>query len=129
MTLQSLIAARNAGFPIYEAAERVQYQSPKRAFWMIEYRRVSSDYDLSSPTTKFVTFGETGPDTFWVSPDSIPSVIDINRTWRHQENVGFPMVEFEPTDQRFTNSPPVQLLGGGPSIGIALITSGPTLSS
>ncbi|MFE3289167.1 hypothetical protein [Rhodococcus sp. NPDC059234] len=126
MSIQTLIAARNAGFPIYEAAEKVLYQAPKRAFWMIEYRRVSSDYDLSSPTTKFVTMGTVGPDTFWVSPDSAgPAVINVNRTWYHQDNVGFPMVGFEQTDQRFANSPVVLLPGGGPSVGIALITQRP----
>lgn len=122
MTREALTAARDAGFPIYEAAEKVLYQAPKRAFWMIEYRRVASDYDLSSPTTKFVVVGAAGPDTFWVSPDSVPGVININRTWHHQDNVSFPMVGFERTDQRFTNSPLVQLPGGGPGIGIALIT-------
>lgn len=124
MTYETLIAARNAGIPIYEAAEKVLYTAPKGSFWMIEYRRVSTDYELSSPTTKFVTVGAAGPaDTFWVSPDSVlPSPIAINRTWHHQDNVAFPMVSFQPTDRRFVNSPPVQLPGGGPSIGVALIT-------
>ncbi|AOW93895.1 hypothetical protein BFN03_17860 [Rhodococcus sp. WMMA185] len=125
MTYQTLIAARDAGLPIYEAAFKMRYPAPKSSFWMIEYRRVSSDYDLSSATTKFVALGEAGPDTFWVNPDRTPGVININRTWQEP----YPMASFEPTDQRFTNSPVLQLPGGGPGIGIAYITTSGSNSS
>ncbi|MET4609688.1 hypothetical protein ABIC28_000658 [Rhodococcus sp. PvR044] len=83
LTTQTLIAARNAGLPIYEAV---------------------------------------APDTFWVEPGSLasPIVVNLRETW--QENVGFPLMRWDPTPLKFTNSPLVHLPDGGPSVGIALIT-------
>ena len=77
---------------------------------------------LGSPTTKFVGVGAVAPDTFWVEPGSLasPIVVNLRETW--QENVGFPLMRWDPTPLKFTNSPLVHLPDGGPSVGIALIT-------
>ncbi|MDH6679231.1 hypothetical protein M2284_003447 [Rhodococcus sp. LBL1] len=122
MTTQALIAAYNAGLPIYEAIETREYTGPKRSFSLTEYQRVHDIDSLNSPTAKFVTFGAAAPDHFWVLPGTLGGTININLRWYRQENVGFPMVEFEPTPQKFTNSPLVQLPDGSPSVGVALVT-------
>ncbi|AQA20977.1 hypothetical protein ACGFIU_05195 [Rhodococcus oryzae] len=122
MTTQTLIAARNAGLPIYEAVVTKEYQAPKAAYVLTEYRRVYDINVLSSPTAKFVGVGAVAPDTFWVRPGSLasPIVVNLRETW--QENVGFPLMRWDPTPLKFTNSPLVRLPDGGPSVGIALVT-------
>ncbi len=122
MTTQTLIAARNAGFPIYEAVVTREYTGPKRMYSLTEYRRVYDINVLSSPTTKFVGVGAVAPDTFWVMPGSLasPIIVNLHETW--QENVAFPLMAWDITPLKFTNSPLVRLPDGGPSVGIALIT-------
>jgi hypothetical protein len=122
LTTQTLIAARNAGLPIYEAVETRVYQAPKGEFSLTEYRRVYDINVLSSPTTKFVGVGAVAPDTFWVRPGFLGGVIVVNLRETWQDNVLFPLMQMDPTPLKFTNSPLVQLPDGGPSVGIALIT-------
>src|SRR5689334_13924583 len=58
LTVEALIAARNAGFPIYEVGQTVVvYASKMGATYATEYRRVYAIDALGSPTTKFVTVG------------------------------------------------------------------------
>ncbi|RVW00873.1 hypothetical protein [Rhodococcus spongiicola] len=123
MTTQTLIAARNAGLPIYEAVVTNEYSAPKSMFELTEYRRVYDIDALSSPTVKFVGLGAVAPDTFWVIPRGFRStsiLVNLHETW--QDNVSFPLMRWDETTLKFVNSPLVQLPDGGPSIGIARIT-------
>jgi hypothetical protein len=121
MTVQALTAAHRAGIPVYEAAEVQTYWYPKGQYQMIEFRRVRDVDMLGSPTTKFVTVGAVAPDTFYVRPGSFDGTISVNKREVRQENVALPMTVFDPTPQRFHNSPLVQLPGGGPSVAMALV--------
>ncbi|MFC7446923.1 hypothetical protein [Rhodococcus daqingensis] len=121
MTVQALIAARNAGFPVYEALQVETYGYSKGEFQMVEYRRVYDINVLSSPTTKIVTVGAVAPDTFYVQPESADGRISVNKHEAHHANVSTPMTEFDRTTQRFQHSPLVRLPDGGPSVGIALV--------
>ncbi|WP_127916441.1 hypothetical protein [Prescottella agglutinans] len=125
ITTQTLIAAWNARLPVYEAIVTREYSFPKSTSTLTEYRRVYDIDVLSSPTAKFVGLGAVAPDTFWVLhgrtiANSI--VVNLHETW--QENVGFPIMRWDATTLKFTDSPLVQLPGGGPSAGIALVTDG-----
>ncbi|WP_197059808.1 hypothetical protein [Prescottella defluvii] len=125
ITTQTLIAARNAGFPIYEAIGTTEYPAPKRSFTLTEYRRVYDLNALSSPTAKFVGTGAVAPDTFWVLhgrtlANSI--IVNLHETW--QDNVSFPLMAWDDTTLKFTGSPLVQLPDGGPAAGIAVVTAG-----
>ncbi|GAB2627834.1 hypothetical protein ABI214_21215 [Prescottella soli] len=125
LTTQTLIAARNAGFPIYEAIVTRDYPGPKTSSRLTEYRRVYDINVLSSPTVKFVGVGSVAPDTFWVVQGRAvtnPIVVNLHETW--QENVGFPLMRWDNTPLKFTNSPLVQLPDGGPAAGVAFITDG-----
>ncbi|NMM92776.1 hypothetical protein B2J88_52645, partial [Rhodococcus sp. SRB_17] len=58
MTTQTLIAALNAGFPIYEVVETREYPWPKvLSRTLTEYRRVYDVNGLGSPAVKFVGVG------------------------------------------------------------------------
>ncbi|WP_433606219.1 hypothetical protein [Prescottella agglutinans] len=124
LTTQTLIAAGNAGFPIYEAIVTRDYPGPKTSSRLTEYRRVHDINALSSPTVKFVGVGAVAPDTFWVVHGGIanPIVVNLRETW--QENVAFPLMRWDNTPLTFTNSPLVQLPDGGPAAGVAFITDG-----
>lgn len=125
LTTQTLIAARNAGFPIYEAIATHDYPFPKSMVTLTEYRRVYDINVLSSPTVKFVGVGAVAPDTFWVVQGRAVAnsiVVSLHETW--QENVGFPLMRWDNTPLKFTNSPLVQLPDGGPAAGVAFITDG-----
>src|SRR5689334_7254934 len=62
MTTQTLIAARNAGFPIYEAIREVPvYATKMGTIYATEYRRVYEIDALNSATSKFVGVGAVAP--------------------------------------------------------------------
>ncbi|MFZ2175066.1 MAG: hypothetical protein WAW17_13755 [Rhodococcus sp. (in: high G+C Gram-positive bacteria)] len=77
---------------------------------------------LNSLTPKFVGVGAVAPDTFWVQPGTSASsiVVNLRETW--QDNVAFPLMTWDSTPLKFTNSPLVQLPDGGPGVGLALVT-------
>ncbi|WP_072690248.1 hypothetical protein [Rhodococcus marinonascens] len=122
MTVQALIAAHNAGFPIYEAVAEHTYRGTYKTpdFQMIEYRRVYDINALSSPTAKFETVGTEAPDTFFDNPDSVDTM-RVNPRVVTKENITGPFTTWDLTPYTFTNSPLVQLPGGGPGIGIARV--------
>ncbi|MDH6283255.1 hypothetical protein [Prescottella agglutinans] len=123
ITVQGLIAARNAGIPIYEAVRAVRFSQPSTGpnatFDGTEYRRVYNIDDLSTPTTKFVGVGAVAPDNFYVGLRG-GSVL-VNPHEYVQPNVGPGFIVFDGTPYTFTNSPLVHLPDGGPSVGVALI--------
>ncbi|MCZ4556077.1 hypothetical protein O4215_10860 [Rhodococcus maanshanensis] len=126
MTTQTLIAARNAGFPIYEEARVLTVQGPGTGpsalpYQMIEYRRVYDFNVLGSPSTKFVAVGAAAADTFYVNPAG-DRVVRVNPHEVRQENVTGSWTVFDPTPNTFLNSPLVRLPDGGPSVGIAIVT-------
>ncbi|MDH6678465.1 hypothetical protein M2284_002668 [Rhodococcus sp. LBL1] len=124
ITAHGLIAARNAGIPIYEAVRTVHFSAPSTGpnsiFDGVEYRRVYNIDDLGTPTTKYLGVGAVAPDNFYVGLRGSRSVV-VNPHEYVQENVGPGFIMFDPTPYTFTNSPLVQLPDGGPSVGVALI--------
>ncbi|SDD74901.1 hypothetical protein [Rhodococcus tukisamuensis] len=122
MTSQALIAAWNAGVPIYEEVGTKDYPGTKSSNPRTEYRRVFDINALSSPTTKFVGAGPVAPDTFWVDPGVLTSWIRVNMRESWHANVGSPIWESDLTELKFTRSPLVKLPDGGPGVGIALVT-------
>ncbi|AOW92042.1 hypothetical protein BFN03_03220 [Rhodococcus sp. WMMA185] len=120
LPVDALVAARNAGLPIYEAGEvEVVYASKMGAYYGTEYRRVYEVDALTSPTTKFVAVGAVAPDHFYVVSGDKRSDIVVNM--RPAANQIFQRMTYDTTPQKWLNSPLVQLQDGGPSIGIALI--------
>lgn len=121
LTVGALIAARNAGFPIYEAGRVVVVLATKMgAVRATEYRRVYEVDALTSPATKFVTVGAAAPDAFYV----IPGHSDRDSIVVNMRPSGDPLwggYAYDTTPQSWWNSPLVQLPDGGPSVGIALV--------
>lgn len=120
MTTQTLVAARNAGFPIYEAIQEVAvYASKMGTTYATEYRRVYEIDALNSPTTKFVGVGATAPDRFAVvHQDAEPIVVNVRPPATPQP---YQRLTYDATPQTWWNSPLVRLANGGPSVGIALV--------
>jgi len=120
LTVDALIAARNGGFPIYEAGRVVAVSATKMGtIYATEYRRVYEVDALDSPATKFVTVGGAAPDNFYVvrGPDRDSIVVNMRPS-------GDPIwggFSYDTTPQSWLNSPLVQLPGGGPGVGIALV--------
>ncbi|WP_072687396.1 hypothetical protein [Rhodococcus marinonascens] len=123
LPVDALIAARNAGFPIYEAGQIVVVSATKMgAIYATEYRRVYEVDALTSPTTKFVTVGATAPDNFYVVDRHNQSDIVVNmRRLETPWPQPFARLTYHTTPQTWLNSPLVQLQDDGPSIGIALV--------
>ncbi|AQA26220.1 hypothetical protein BTZ20_0766 [Rhodococcus sp. MTM3W5.2] len=120
LTVDALIAARNAGFPIYEAGQTVVVSASKMgATNATEYRRVYAIDALGSPTTKFVTVGAVAPERFYTISGYGGDSIVVNM--RPVENPLFQRLTYDVTPQKWLNSPLIQLPGGGPSAGIALV--------
>ncbi|RVW01071.1 hypothetical protein EGT50_12400 [Rhodococcus xishaensis] len=116
-----LIAARDAGLPIYEVGRTVVTHASKMgAVYATEYRRVDEVDALSSPTTKFVAVGAAAPENFHVVRGSgyNRSAIAVNM---RPVNGIFDSFTYDVTPQTWVNSPLVELQGGGPGIGIALV--------
>ncbi|NMM92763.1 hypothetical protein B2J88_52575, partial [Rhodococcus sp. SRB_17] len=66
------------------------------------------------------------PDTFWV-PEGGSSIqrqiwVNLRETW--QDDVTFPLMTYDVTPLMFVRGPLVQLPGGGPSVGVVLVTDG-----
>lgn len=120
MTTQTLIAARNAGFPIYEAIREVAvYATKMGTTYATEYRRVYEIDALNSPTTKFVGIGATAPDRFAVVHQGLePIVVNVRPPATPQP---YQILTYDATPQTWWSSPPVRLPDGGPSVGIALV--------
>ncbi|SDD42563.1 hypothetical protein SAMN05444580_104240 [Rhodococcus tukisamuensis] len=121
LTADALIAARNAGLPIYESGRVVIVSATKMgAIYATEYRRVHDVDALDSPATKFVVVGAAAPDNFYVvhgynNRDSI--VVNMRPS-------GDPVwggLSYDTTPQSWWNSPLVQLPGGGPDVGVAFV--------
>lgn len=120
LTVDALIAARNAGFPIYEAGQVVVVSASKMgATYATEYRRVYAIDALGSPTTKFVTVGAVAPDHFYTVPGDGGDFIVVNM--RPVENPLFQRLTYDTTPQTWLNGPLIKLPGDGPSAGIALV--------
>jgi hypothetical protein len=120
LTVDALIAVRNAGFPIYEAGQTVVVSASKMgAIHATEYRRVYAIDALSSPTTKFVTVGAVAPDHFYTISGYGGDSIVVNM--RPVENPLFQRLTYDTTPQKWLNSPLIQLPDGGPRAGIALV--------
>lgn len=121
LTVEALIAARNAGFPIYEAGEVVVVSASKMgAIYATEYRRVYEIDALDTPAAKFVTVGAVAPDHFYVIPGQGPDSIVVNM--RPVENPLFQRLTYDVTPQKWLSSPLVELPGGGPGVGIAFVS-------
>ncbi|GAB2640977.1 hypothetical protein ABI214_00300 [Prescottella soli] len=120
ITTQTLIAARNAGFPIYEAIQDVVVNATKMGTtYATEYRRVYEIDALNSPTTKFVGVGATAPDRFAVVHQGLePIVVNVRPPATPQP---YQRLTYDATPQTWWNSPLVQIPDGGPSVGIALV--------
>ncbi|WP_430332927.1 hypothetical protein [Rhodococcus sp. ACT016] len=120
ITTQTLIAARNAGFPIYEAIQDVIVNATKMGtIYATEYRRVYEIDALNSPTTKFVGVGATAPDRFAVvHQDKEPIVVNVRPPATPDP---FQRLTYDATQQTWWNSPLVRVPDGGPGIGIALV--------
>ncbi|MDH6279812.1 hypothetical protein [Prescottella agglutinans] len=120
ITTQTLIAARNAGFPIYEAVQDVVVNATKMGtIFATEYRRVYEIDALNSPTTKFVGVGAIAPDRFAVVHQGLePIVVNVRPPATVQP---FQILTYDATPQTWWNSPLVRLPDGGPSVGIALV--------
>ncbi|RVW01474.1 hypothetical protein EF834_13595 [Rhodococcus spongiicola] len=123
LPVDALTAARNAGLPIYEVGRTVVTHASKMgAVYATEYRRVNEVDDLSSPTTKFITVGAIVPDNFHVVRGSaynrVRTAVVVNL--RPVDGI-FDSFTYDMTPQTWMNSPLVEVPGGGPSIGIALV--------
>ncbi|WFR70993.1 hypothetical protein P9209_16455 [Prescottella defluvii] len=120
ISTQTLIAARNAGFPIYEAIRDVVVNATKMGtIFATEYRRVYEIDALNSPTTKFVGIGATAPDRFAVvHQDEEPIVVNVRPPATPQP---YQRLIYDATPQTWWNSPLVRLPDGGPGVGIALV--------
>ncbi len=120
MTTQTLIAARNAGFPIYEAIREVPVSATKMGtVYATEYRRVYEIDAPNSPTSKFVGVGAAAPDHFHVVDQGAqPIVVNVRPPATPQP---YERLTYDATPQTWWNSPLVGLPDGSPSVGIALV--------
>ncbi|MDH6679358.1 hypothetical protein M2284_003580 [Rhodococcus sp. LBL1] len=120
ITTETLIGARNAGFPIYEAIREVPvYATKMGTTYATEYRRVYEIDALNSPTTKFIGVGAIAPDRFAVVHQGLePIVVNVRPPATVQP---FQILTYDATPQTWWNSPLVRLPDGGPSVGIALV--------
>lgn len=118
LPVDTLVAARAAGLPIYEAGEVVvTYASKMGAYYATEYRRVYDVDALNSPAAKFITFGASAPDHFHVT-DGGEVVVNMRPIEPPQI---FSRLTYDMTPQTWLNSPPIQLQEGGPGVGIAFV--------
>lgn len=120
ITTQTLIAARNAGFPIYEAVREVAVSATKMGTtYATEYRRVYEIDALNSPTTMFIGVGATAPDHFHVvHQGQDPIVVNMRPPATQQP---YQILTYDATPQKWWSSPLVRLPDGGPGVGIALV--------
>ncbi|MCL2536518.1 MAG: hypothetical protein FWE39_20340 [Nocardiaceae bacterium] len=121
LTADALIAARNAGAPIYEAGRVVMISATKMGtIYATEYRRVYDDDALRSTTTKFVTAGAAAPDTFYV----VPGYDNRNSIVVNVRPSGDPIwggLAYDTTPLSWWNSPLVPSPTGGPTVGVAIV--------
>ncbi|MEV0947904.1 hypothetical protein [Rhodococcus sp. NPDC049939] len=126
---QTLLAAHNAGIPIYELAQTRTYYTGKIGYYNIsEYRRVHDANILGSPTAKFVTFGDFPPDIFYTKSYGDQSIL-VNLHEIYEPNLVGPTPKFDTTPDKFNMSPLIQLPGGGPSVGLAFVSESSSSSS
>lgn len=119
--VDALVAARNAGVPVYEVGQTVIVSATKMGtIYATEYRRVYEVDALDSPTTKFVAVGAAAPDSFYVVPgyDNRNSIV-VNM--RPSGNPVFGAFLYDRTPQSWWNSATVQTADAGPRIGVAFV--------
>ncbi|MCA1006829.1 hypothetical protein LCL87_13975 [Rhodococcus hoagii] len=119
--VDALVAARNAGVPVYEVGRTVIVSATKMGtVYATEYRRVHEVDALESPTTKFVAVGAAAPDNFYVVAGY------DNRNWivvnmRPSGNPVFGGYLYDTTPQSWWNSPTIPTADAGPRVGVAFI--------